>query len=169
MTGTRTHRDPTAGRATSAAMHYEDAVSIGGTTIRVDRDTAKAILKALNIREDSRGQYTATLRDKPLESEGIAPPTGRAQRSELRVDVDPTKARNVCDICGNADPTRALAVDHDHSTLRLRGFLCGRCNSGLGFFRDHPENLRRAALYLESPPGVSVSRFVNLKSGGPRV
>jgi hypothetical protein len=59
-----------------------------------------------------------------------------------------------CPICG--DRPRVLVVDHDHSCCPansscggcIRSLLCGRCNSGLGLFRDRPELLRSAANYL---------------------
>jgi len=43
---------------------------------------------------------------------------------------------------------RRLCIDHNHSTGQVRGLLCTRCNRTLGLFKDRPELLERARLYL---------------------
>lgn len=52
-----------------------------------------------------------------------------------------------CTICGD---NTELVVDHCHSTYKIRGMLCNRCNKGLGLFRDFPELLEFARIYLLS-------------------
>ena len=54
-----------------------------------------------------------------------------------------------CGICGDLVARQNFAVDHDHATNRVRGLLCSQCNLGLGNFRDRPDILRSAILYLE--------------------
>ncbi len=63
---------------------------------------------------------------------------------------------HACAICGvRPDDARNLVVDHCHATGAVRGLLCEACNGGLGFFRDRPERLERAAAYLRrAPEGV---------------
>lgn len=42
----------------------------------------------------------------------------------------------------------SLAVDHCHTTGKVRGLLCYNCNSGLGRFKDNTSYLLTAAEYL---------------------
>lgn len=46
--------------------------------------------------------------------------------------------------------TRALCVDHNHKTGKVRGLLCQTCNRLLGQIAENPNTLRRLANYLES-------------------
>lgn len=52
-----------------------------------------------------------------------------------------------CAICGSG---ANLVVDHCHVAKKIRGVLCGACNSGLGMFRDSPEFLTAAIAYVEA-------------------
>ena len=64
---------------------------------------------------------------------------------ELLKDIVETVTE--CVICGS---TEKLVVDHCHTTNQIRGMLCNHCNRGLGHFRDDPELLEFARIYLLS-------------------
>lgn len=53
-----------------------------------------------------------------------------------------------CAICKERPEARQLALDHDHESGKVRGFLCRGCNTGLGCFQDSPLRLMEAAAYL---------------------
>jgi len=59
-----------------------------------------------------------------------------------------------CAICDRTTQqvgqVRALSVDHDHCTNKVRQLLCHECNSGLGMLQDNPDLLRKAATYIEA-------------------
>jgi hypothetical protein len=64
------------------------------------------------------------------------------------------KQDGVCDICRRSPRIllggrlKALAVDHDHETGRVRGLLCDCCNRALGMLRDDVQTLKAAIRYL---------------------
>ena len=53
-----------------------------------------------------------------------------------------------CKICDKTISGRNINIDHDHTTLKVRGILCRHCNLGLGFFRDNKKFLKNAIAYL---------------------
>jgi len=55
--------------------------------------------------------------------------------------------QGLCRICGKKDSKR-LSVDHNHTTGKIRGLLCRRCNSALGLLGESPERCLQAATYL---------------------
>ena len=75
--------------------------------------------------EICRGQHRAVISDEQLK--------------QIKHEV------TECVICGVSEK---LVVDHDHVTGQVRGMLCNHCNRGLGHFRDDPELLEFARMYL---------------------
>lgn len=59
------------------------------------------------------------------------------------------KQNGVCAICSGRDEKKELAVDHDHTTGKIRGLLCSNCNPGIGFMKDSIELLEKAIAYLK--------------------
>lgn len=60
------------------------------------------------------------------------------------------KQNNCCAICNTSinELKKPLAIDHDHTTGKIRGLLCHICNTGLGYFKDSPTRLNAAISYL---------------------
>lgn len=56
-----------------------------------------------------------------------------------------------CYICGTnqKDLNVTLAIDHCHSTGKVRKLLCNLCNQGLGSFKDREDLLKKAIDYLK--------------------
>ena len=57
-----------------------------------------------------------------------------------------------CGICKEKTPggrTKFFVVDHCHTTGKVRGLLCTKCNRGLGLFNDNTDKLLNAINYLK--------------------
>ena len=57
------------------------------------------------------------------------------------------KQHKLCNICKQSG--KHLYVDHDHKTGKVRGLLCVKCNSALGFFNDSIRVLKAAIKHLK--------------------
>jgi len=60
-------------------------------------------------------------------------------------------SRNECEICLRRDV--AFEVDHCHTTGKVRGLLCSRCNSAIGLFLESAELMDAAKSYLAKHNG----------------
>jgi hypothetical protein len=62
-----------------------------------------------------------------------------------------TKQNDCCAICGRhkSELKKALAVDHNHETLKIRGLLCEKCNRGIGYLCDDINLLKKAIKFLK--------------------
>jgi len=59
------------------------------------------------------------------------------------------KQNNSCAICKIQEPTGYnWHVDHCHTSNKVRGILCSKCNQGLGLFKDSIYNLTEAIKYI---------------------
>lgn len=88
-----------------------------------------------------RKKYAADIRNRTRKLRGYPKP----DRPE------PTN----CECCGRKPSNKALHLDHCHLTGAFRGWLCNRCNLGIGQLGDTENDLRNALRYLmkaASPP-----------------
>jgi hypothetical protein len=87
---------------------------------------------------------------------------GNAARRRRKQDLLAGRPRpETCEVCGS--PGR-ISWDHNHATGKFRGWLCGCCNSILGFARDSFSQLRLLANYVEEGgfgPGKHISKTLN--------
>jgi recombination endonuclease VII len=93
----------------------------------------------------------------------------RARRYGISVEVFRAmlaQQRGLCAICGKK-LGRALCIDHCHSTGKVRGLLCCKCNGGLGFFDDKRGLLQAAAEYLETSRALIAEEIQRLRKSKP--
>lgn len=97
----------------------------------------------------------------------------RRQALKSKFGITPEKyvemllAQNgVCAVCSKPETSihngkvRPLSVDHDHETGAVRDLLCGKCNSGLGYFNDDLTLMAKAIGYLRRHAAPDESNVV---------
>lgn len=75
--------------------------------------------------------------------------TCQSQHSKIihRIHKTVLAKPEVCDCCRKEGHT--LVLDHDHATDLFRGWVCYRCNSGIGNLGDDLDGLLKALSYLK--------------------
>lgn len=118
-----------------------------------------AICGPVKVKRKRRSNGTLRFACKVAEARWLGPnyPVGR-RRDELGLSVADVAALiarqgGACAVCGDeldrAPGSRRTHLDHDHSTMRVRGVLCLNCNIAIGRLKDSPRRARLAADYLE--------------------
>ncbi|AGF91552.1 hypothetical protein PRRG_00043 [Prochlorococcus phage P-RSP2] len=68
------------------------------------------------------------------------------QYNQIKKNRTPPKPGQACACCGKTD--KKLTWDHDHKTLKERGWICHSCNLGIGKLGDNIEGVLKAYNYL---------------------
>ncbi len=95
--------------------------------------------------EKARG-YAAAYRARDPERSN-----GHSRRWQRRATGVPEATRPCpahCELCDRVLEKGKVHLDHCHSTGKFRGWLCNRCNLGLGNLGDNLASLQRAVEYL---------------------
>ena len=66
-----------------------------------------------------------------------------------------------CAICHTDKPGSrgTWFIDHNHETKQIRGLLCLKCNTGLGYFNECTDILEAAIIYLKQPSTIYVTKI----------
>jgi hypothetical protein len=129
-------------------MHYHGQ---GGSRRPCDRPDCKGFVWA---RGECQAHYRQSLRAARRATKGKATPAERAlarQRAQRvsRGAPDTSEMRHgVCPVCPPGSPEVPLCLDHDHKTGELHGWLCRKCNMGIGLLGDSALGLQRALDYI---------------------
>ena len=68
---------------------------------------------------------------------------------ELEVIMDLLdKQSGCCAICSADFGSTIYHIDHDHTTLRVRGLLCSNCNTGIGLLQEDISILNKSIDYI---------------------
>lgn len=153
------------------AMHYGDWPA---SRLRyIDRDTFNLRISNLKLQNSLAGKYD--LKD-PVQNAAYMKAHREAYpvawrethlRSKFGMSLATyvamaTEQDNKCAICRCEETAtrlgkvKALQVDHDHKTGKVRGLLCSDCNTGIGKMKENRDALVGAIKYLDKHSGNEV-------------
>jgi hypothetical protein len=113
-----------------------------------------------SFRTDKRGTRNVCIQCRSFQSSIVH--KGRKKWLE-----EGKKIPEKCDCCGKTQSSKPIkknvnqwgnekynysnrmVYDHDHKTLKHRGWLCQQCNQGIGLLGDNLAGLKNAVRYLE--------------------
>ena len=72
----------------------------------------------------------------------------KSARKRMGIPDAPYLKPLTCELCERDTTDVQMHLDHDHTTGAFRGWLCNRCNLGLGNLGDTVAGLERALAYL---------------------
>ncbi len=73
---------------------------------------------------------------------------------KYNVDLDWLYAKLIeqnfeCTICSTHIDEKSAVVDHCHDKNYIRGVICNKCNTAIGFFKNSTDSMKKAIKYLE--------------------
>jgi hypothetical protein len=101
---------------------------------RHKENNRKSYKKNAAKRRASWNKYRAANKDLLRSQRGLPEPT----RPEA----------TLCECCGRLPGLKGMCLDHSHITGEFRGWLCSRCNTGIGYLGDDINGLLRGMRYL---------------------
>lgn len=140
-------------------MDREKQNAYSRASYRRNRERALEQKRAWRLRNpDYMREYAATHREEKRENRTRSTyGVGRQEYAALLAAQD-----GHCAMCeatigtqrnGKTEP---LFIDHDKETGRVRGLLCNRCNSAIGYIDHRVEVAEAAVRYLLNPPAWDV-------------
>lgn len=93
----------------------------------------KRRVRAKKWRDKNPGKANQLARNSRWKKQGVAPTRDEPEW---------------CECCGRL-PETVLCLDHDHVTLKFRGWICRQCNAAIGQLGDTIEGVQKALAYLK--------------------
>lgn len=111
-------------------------------------DSTMKVCKECNQEKPEQAFYVAYHKKDGDPTRGSVCVECKKEQSSLRKHLrsNAGKPPPSCECCGNAD---TLLIDHCHGSYEFRGWICNRCNVGIGHLGDTIEGLEKALTYMK--------------------